>query len=154
MTENTEDLNEDWFLKRFKAWKTSNHSRDKVVNAIDLIKKMEDVDYDNVIDIVSQLKQSFNEIDIIDNDDDDLGDDFDDPESHKQNISLRKIPTGFSNMDKIMGGGWDHATFNVLMGETNVGKCLDYQTVIKIRNKNTNVIKEIRIGDFFNLIKK
>lgn len=151
--ETTENVNDEWIDKRFKAWKISNYARDRVVEAIDIIKKMEDVDYDNALEIVTRLKASFSEIEIISNDDEDLGDDFDDPESHKQMVSMRKMSSGFSNMDKIMGGGWDHATLNVLMGETNVGKCSDYQTVIKIKNKNTNDIKEIKIGDFFNLIK-
>lgn len=153
LTESTIDLSPEWLDKRYKAWKSSNHTRNKVVDAIDLIKKMEDVDYDNVMDIVGRLKNSFNEIDILDNDDEDFGDDFDDPENHKQQISLRKMSTGFSNMDKIMNGGWDHATFNVIMGETNVGKCFIFNTLIKIRNKKTKEIQEIKIGDFFNIIK-
>ena len=151
--ENTDSVNEEWLDRRFKAWKISNYARDRVVEAIDIIKKMEDVDYDNALEIVTRLKTAFSEIEVISNDDEDLGDDFDDPESHKQMISMRKMSTGFSNMDKIMGGGWDHATLNVLMGETNVGKCSDYQAFIKIKNKKTNIIKEIKIGDFFNLIK-
>ena len=93
LTESTQEISAEWFDKRYKAWKSSNHARDRVVNAIDLIKKMEDVDYDNVIDIVGQLKNSFNEIDVLSNDDEDFGDDFDDPESHKQQISLRKSHT-------------------------------------------------------------
>ena len=153
LTENTQEISEEWFDRRYKAWKSSNHARDRVVDAIDMIKKMEDVDYDNVMDVVSRLKTSFNEIDIISNDDEDFGDDFDDPESHKQQVALRKMSTGFSNMDKIMNGGWDHATFNIIMGETNVGKCFIFNTLVKIRNKKTKKIQEIKIGDFFNMIK-
>ena len=154
LTENTQEISEEWFDRRYKAWKSSNHARDRVVDAIDMIKKMEDVDYDNVMDVVSRLKTSFNEIDIISNDDEDFGDDFDDPESHKQQVTLRKMSTGFSNMDKIMNGGWDHATFNIIMGETNVGKCCSYDTLINIKNKKNGYIQQIKIGDFFNLIKK
>ena len=153
LTENTQDMSLEWFDKRYKAWKSSNHARDRVVNAIDLIKKMEDVDYDNVTDVVQRLKDSFNEIDIIGNDDEDFGDDFDNPDSHKQLLSLRKMSTGYSNMDRIMGGGWDHATFNILMGETNVGKCCSYDTLINVKNKQTGNIHQIKIGDFYNMIK-
>ena len=97
LVESTQEISADWFDRRFKAWKSSNHARDRVVNAIDLIKKMEDVDYDNVIGIVSQLKNSFNEIDVLSNDDEDFGDDFDDPESHKQLIFIRiAFQTNFS----------------------------------------------------------
>ena len=153
LTEDTNDVSDEWLDKRFKAWKSSNHTRDKVVGAIDLIQKMDDINYDNVMDIVSRLKESFNEIDVIGNDDEDLGDDFDDPDSHKQLISMRKMSTGYSNMDKIMGGGWDHATFNIIMGETNVGKCESFDTQIVIKNKKTNKIYKIKIGDYFNMIK-
>ncbi len=141
LTENTQDVSDEWLDLRFKAWKSSNHTRNKVVDAIDLIKKMEDVDYDNVMDIVARLKNSFNEIDIMGNDDEDLGDDFDDPECHKQLVSLRKMSTGFSNMDKIMGGGWDHATFNIIMGETNVGKSMWLQNLsAKLADEGKNVV--------------
>lgn len=153
-TETTQDLNDEWLEKMFKAWKSSKYTRDKIYESIDIIKNMDEVNYDNVMDIVGRLKKNFNEIDIISNDDEDLGGDFDDPEEHKQLVSLRKIPTGWSNIDKILGGGWDHATFNIIMGETNVGKCLIFNTLIKIKNKKTNKIKKIKIGDFFNMIKK
>lgn len=139
--ETTDNVNYEWLDKRFKAWKISNHARDKVVDAIDIIKKMEDVDYENALEIVTRLKTAFSEIEIISNDDEDLGDDFDDPESHKQMVSMRKMSTGFSNMDKIMGGGWDHATLNVLMGETNVGKSMWLQNLAaNLADEGKNVV--------------
>ncbi|MDY0268780.1 hypothetical protein [Trichloromonas sp.] len=153
-TETTQDITDEWLDRSFKAWKSSKYTRDKIYESIDIIKNMDEVNYDNVMDIVGRLKKNFSEIDIISNDDEDLGGDFDDPEEHKQLISLRKIPTGWSNLDKILGGGWDHATFNIIMGETNVGKCLIFNTLIKIKNKKTNKIEKIKIGDFFNMIKK
>jgi Straboviridae DNA replication helicase len=141
LTEDTNDVAPEWLDKRFKAWKSSNHTRNKVVEAIDLIQKMDEIDYDNVMDIVGRLKESFNEIDVIGNDDEDLGDDFDDPDSHKQMVSMRKMSTGYSNMDKIMGGGWDHATFNIIMGETNVGKSMWLQNLsAKLADEGKNVI--------------
>jgi hypothetical protein len=152
--ESTQDLTDEWIDKSFKAWKSSKYTRDKIYESIDIIKNMDEIDYDNVMDIVGRLKKNFSEIDTISDDDEDLGGDFDDPEEHKQLVSLRKIPTGWSNLDKILGGGWDHATFNIIMGETNVGKCLIFNTLIKIKNKKTNKIEKIKIGDFFNMIKK
>lgn len=141
LTESTSEVSVEWLDQRFKAWKSSNHTRNKVVEAIDMIKKMEDVDYDNVMDVVGRLKTSFSEIDIMGNDDEDFGDDFDDPESHKQQISLRKMSTGYSNMDKIMGGGWDHATFNIIMGETNVGKSMWLQNLTaKLADEGKNIV--------------
>jgi len=39
------------------------------------------------------------------------------------------------------------------MEETNVGKCSKSDTPIRIKSKKTGEIKEITIGDFFNLMK-
>jgi len=151
--ESTQDISDEWLTKKFKAWKSSKYTRQKIYESIDIIKGMEEIDYDNVMDIVSRLKNTFSEIDSISNDDEDLGDDFDNPESHKQSISLRKMSSGWSNIDKILNGGWDRATFNVIMGETNVGKCQSFDTQIVIKNKISNKTQKIKIGDLFHLIK-
>ena len=152
-SENTQDINDEWLDKKFKAWKSSKYTREKIFESIDIIKNMEEIDYDNVMNIVSRLKANFSDIDTISNDDEDLGGDFDDPDEHKQLISQRKMSSGWSNIDKILGGGWDHATFNLIMGETNVGKCCVSDTYVKIRNKKTKEVKEVKIGDLFNQIK-
>lgn len=140
-TENTQDINDEWLDKKFKAWKSSKYTREKIYESIDIIKNMEEVDYDNVMDIVGRLKNNFSEIDLISNDDEDLGGDFDNPEEHKQQISMRKMPTGWSNVDKILGGGWDHATFSLVMGETNVGKSMWLQNISsKLVDNGYNVL--------------
>ena len=151
-----EDLSayeDDWLTSRFKSWKISKHTRDQLKESIDLIKDMDEINYENVIDIANRLKDKFAEIDSLGDDDSDLGDDFDDPDSHKQLLSENKMTSGWSNIDKIMGGGWDHSTFNIIMGETNVGKCFFSGTYIKIRDKKTNKVNKIKIIDFFNLVK-
>ena len=150
------DLSEyenEWLDSRFKSWKVSKHTRDQLKESIDLIHGMDEINYENVMDIALRLKDKFAEIDSLNNDDADLGDDFDDPESHKQNVSMRKMTSGWSNIDKILSGGWDHATLNIIMGETNIGKCSDYQTLIKIKNRKSGEIIEITIGDFYEKIK-
>lgn len=126
------DLSEyenDWLDVRFKSWKVSKHTRDQIKEGIDLIHGMDEINYDNVMDIALRLKDKFSEIDALSNDDADLGDDFDDPESHKQHVSMRKMTSGWSNIDKILSGGWDHATLNLIMGETNVGKSMWLQNI-------------------------
>jgi len=144
---------QEWLDRHFKAWKLSNEVRNKTYIVIDLIRNLKEIDYDNVLDVVSKIKTTFSSLSILDGDTEDLGDDFDDPESHKQEVSKNKITSGWGAVDQILHGGWDKGTFNVFMGETNVGKCSDYQTVIKIKNKKTNEIKEIKIGDFYHICK-
>jgi len=143
------DISDEWLLPRFKAWKIQNQLKGDVLKSIDMVRGIEEVNYDNIQEVASKLKNLFNNVMLVDDDDDDLGDDFDDPESHKQRLLKNTIPSGWSAIDSILGGGWSKSTFNVLMGETNVGKCLDYQSIIKIKNKKTGEIKEIAIGDLY-----
>lgn len=152
LSDNLDAYEDDWITERFKAWKVSKHTRDQLKDSIDLIKNMDEINYDNVMDIAGRLKEKFSDIEALGNDDTDLGEDFDDPESHKQNVSENKMPSGWENFDKIMSGGWDHATFNLLMGETNVGKCLIHSK-LRVRNKKTQKIETILIEDLFDKIK-
>lgn len=120
---------DDWLIKKFQAWKTAKYTRTQLTESIDLIRQMDDIDYDTSVAIARRIKDNFNELDNMNDDDDDLGDDFDDPESHKQNISMNKMPSGWSNVDTILGGGWDRATLNIIMGETSVGKSMWLQNM-------------------------
>ena len=147
------DISEEWLLPRFKAWKIQNQLKGDVLKSIDMVRGIEDVNYDNVQEVASKLKNLFNNVMFVDDDDDDLGEDFDDPEAHKQRIQKNAIPTGWSSMDDILVGGWSKSTLNVLMGETNVGKCQSFDTYVVIRNKKTGHKKKIRIGDFYELMK-
>jgi hypothetical protein len=112
---------DEWISNKFKAWKLSNLTRNNVFKSIDYVRGLEDINYENVVDVVSKLKNMFNDASLIENDDEDLGDDFDDPDSHKVTDTSRKISTGWSCIDKILSGGWDQASLNVLIGETGVG---------------------------------
>ena len=81
--------------------------------------------------------------------DDDLGSDFDDPEHHVQDSSRFKIRSGLDTVDHMLGGGWDISTLNVIMAQTNGGKCSFSDTYIEVRDKNTNVIEKLKLVDFF-----
>ncbi len=147
------DISSEWLVPRFKAWKIQNQLKGDVMRGIDMVRGIDEINYDNVVEVAHKLKGMFGNVLLVDDDDQDLGSDFDDPESHKQLISKNCIPTGWSCIDSILGGGWSKSTLNVIMGETNVGKCSKSDTPIKIRNKKTGEIKEITIGEFFNLMK-
>lgn len=121
----------EWLERHFKAWKLSNTVRNKTHLVIDLIRNLKEIDYDNVIDVVSKIKTTFSSISVLEEDNEDLGDDFDDPESHKQEVSKNKISSGWGSVDQILRGGWDKGTFNVLMGETNVGKSMWLYNIAK-----------------------
>lgn len=132
---------EEWIVQRFKAWKISNITKNNVLKSVELIRGLEEINYENVSDVASKIRQMYNESTIIDDDDDDLGDDFDDPESHKLTESTRKMSTGWGCVDKILSGGWDQASMNVLMGETNVGKSMWMQNIaVKAADQGANVV--------------
>lgn len=135
------DISDEWLLPRFKAWKIQNQLRGDVLKSIDMVRGIEDVNYDNVQEVASKLRNLFNNVMLVDDDDDDLGADFDDPESHKQRLSKNAIQTGWSSMDNILGGGWSKSTLNVLMGETNVGKSMWLHNIaVNAANAGTNVL--------------
>lgn len=138
-----------WLESKFKAWRLSNVLRNNIYESIEKIRNLKEIDYDNVSDIAASVKSVFSNISLIEDDDQDLGADFDDPEMHKQETTKNKISTGWGNVDLILHGGWDKGTFNCLMGETSVGKCCKSDTYIKIKNKKTGEIKDIKIGDLY-----
>jgi len=144
----------DWVDNRFRAWKMSNLVRNNTSKTIEELRSLDDINLDNVKEVVAKIRKLYNEIPLLEENEEDLGEDFDDPETHKQDVSIYKIPTGWSSMDKILSGGWDLSTFTVIMGETNVGKCCVSDSYIKIKSKKTGNIKEIKIGDFYNMMKK
>lgn len=131
---------QDWLERKFKAWRLSNLAKNNVYESIELIRNLKDVDLENVTDVVSTLKSMYSNIALIDDDDNDLGADFDDPEMHKQETSKNKISSGWGNVDIILNGGWDKGTFNVLMGETNCGKSMWlYNIASNSANQGKNV---------------
>ena len=135
------DINSEWLVPRFKSWKIQNQLKGDMLKGIDLLRGVEDINYDNVVEVAQKVKNMFSNVLLVDDDDQDLGEDFDDPESHKQLISKNSIPTGWSNIDNILGGGWSKSTLNVIMGETNVGKSMWLHNIaVNAANAGTNVL--------------
>jgi replicative DNA helicase len=135
------DISEEWLLPRFKGWKIQNQLKSDTLRTIDMIRNIEEISYDDVTEIAQKLKVMFGNVLLVDDDDQDLGDDFDDPESHKQQTSKNCIPTGWASIDNILGGGWSKSTLNVIMGETNVGKSMWLHNIaVNAANAGTNVL--------------
>jgi replicative DNA helicase len=135
------DISSEWLTPRFKSWKIKNQLQGDMLKGIDFVRSLDDIDYDNVVDVAQKIKGMFSNVLLVDDDDQDLGDDFDDPESHKQEISKNCIPTGWQCIDTILGGGWSKSTFNVIMGETNVGKSMWLHNIaVNAANAGENVL--------------
>lgn len=135
------DISDEWLVPRFKGWKIQNQLKGDMMKGIEMIRGIEDINYDNIVDVAHKVKGMFNNVLLVDDDDNDLGEDFDDPESHRQMVAKNNILTGWSNIDNILGGGWSKSTLNVIMGETNVGKSMWLHNIAtNAANNGANVL--------------
>ena len=135
------DIDSEWLVPRFKSWKIQNQLKGDMLKGIDMVRGIEEINYENVIEVAQKLKGMFGNVLLVDDDDNDLGSDFDDPESHKQLVSKNCIPTGWSCIDSILSGGWSKSTLNVIMGETNVGKSMWLHNIAtNAANNGANVL--------------
>lgn len=122
-----EDSQDDnWLNSTFKAWCIEKKLNDSILLSIDKIRQLstENLNYDKIQEVAIEIKRIIGDDLDISFDDDAVGLDFDDPESHKQETSKNKVPTGWSNLDSILNGGWDRKTLNVFMGASGTGKSL------------------------------
>ena len=141
LTSKLDEYQNEFLEPRFKAWKLSNGIRGRVMNSVETVRGMDDSNYDSVIQMASTLKGLYSDIMMIDDDDSDLGSNFYDPEAHKQNNDVNKLKSGWASVDNILGGGWDLASLNVIMGETNIGKSLWMQNIAaNALSNNKNVV--------------
>lgn len=141
LSETTDEYNEQWVNDEFKKWKIRAYANNAFSKTIEIFKGINNID--SLDEINAKINQIINGFDIseISDDDEDLGLDFDDPESHKLPPSKRKLPTGWSSLDTILGGGWDINTLNVLMGETNIGKSFWLQNIgVNLVDEGYNVL--------------
>lgn len=99
--------------------------------------KTTDITLDNVDYIVSKVATLIGDINLI-SFDRDLGDDFFDPDAHK-NIKSEKVPSTWDYWNKVSHGGLDRKTLTCYIGGTNVGKsivlCNDAANYVR-RGKN------------------
>lgn len=131
---------EEWLNEKFKAWKLDNVTKDHVMKSVEYLRSVDPTDYDNVKDIATKIKNISNEIELID-DDEALGEDFDDPTAHKQDEEIDKLPTGWKTMDSVLSGGWDYSSLSLLIGETSVGKSMWLNNIsINTANQGKNVL--------------
>lgn len=43
---------------------------------------------------------------------------------------------------------------NLIVGKNGAGKCFNINTIIKVKNKKTGEIKEMTVGEFYDIQKK
>jgi hypothetical protein len=139
----------------FNGWVLSNRLKTGTVDIIDETRNLDSVnDFEKAVEAANRIRGIVDEMSSTNFiDEDDMGSDFDEVESHVQDSAKFKIKTGFDTLDHMLGGGWDIGTLTVFMAMSNAGKCSFFSTCIEIRDKNTNKIEKIDLKTFFLLNK-
>jgi hypothetical protein len=157
LTINMAEFDEKNFIEpRFNAWVLSKRIQSGAIDILDETRNIENIhEFDKIMDLSGKIRKMAEDMSSTNFlQDDDMGSDFDDVESHVQDNSKLKVKTGFETVDHILGGGWDIGTLNVLMAETNGGKCCHFVSKLTTRNKDTGLVKLIEVGDMFSEISK
>lgn len=159
LTVNTSEYNEDNFIvPKLNAWILSNKVRSGTVDIIDETRELDNIsEFDDVMNRIYKIKEIVDDMSNTNfiSDDEDLGSDFDDVESHYQDSAMDKVSSGFETIDHILGGGWDTGSLNLFMGETSNGKCFCKNTTIRIRKNVGNCeISTMEIEKIFTIISK
>jgi hypothetical protein len=157
LTVNLSEYDEiNFIIPKFNAWILSNRLKSGTVDIIDETRNLDTVnDFESAVIAANKIKsivEQMSKTDFVN--DDDLGSDFDDPEHHVQDSSKFKIRSGFDTIDHMLGGGWDISTLNVIMAETNNGKCTFLNTNIHIRDSILGVTKTHKISSIFSKVSK
>jgi len=141
---------------KFNAWVLSNRLKTGTVDIIDETRNLDSIsDFGKAIEAADRIRSIVDEMSSTNFvQDDDMGSDFDDPENHVQDSSKFKVKCGFESIDHMLGGGWDISTLNVIMAETNNGKCFYHNGYIKVRNSINNKEEFIKIGKMFTKVSK
>lgn len=139
---------------KFNSWILNNRLKAGAVDIVEETRGMESLsDFNMSVEKANKIKAIIEEASKTNfADDDDLGSDFDEPEHHVQDNSRFKVKCGFETIDHMLGGGWDVGSLNILMAETSNGKCCEYSTKLKLKDKEGNIM-DMSIGDFFKKIK-
>jgi replicative DNA helicase len=157
LTTDLKDYDEQNFIiPKLNAWILTNKLKSGAVDIIDETRSLDQkTDFDSVMDSAYKIRSIVDEMSNINfADDEELGSDFDDAENHVQDTAKFKVKTGFDTIDHMLGGGWDIQTLNVLMAETNNGKCFFKDTQVLVRNNQNGEEIKIEIDKMFSKISK
>ena len=132
---------EDYIKPRLKSWIGINNVSDGTVDIVDKLREIKDEDYEKQLEAIAYIRDKIIEATNVKSSNDSIGIDFDNPEAHSQDVYNTKIPTGWPTLDKLLCGGLDMKTLNVLVGETSSGKSLWMQNfAVNIANQGFNVL--------------
>ena len=140
----------------FNGWVLANRLKTGTVDIIDETRNLDSIsDFGKAVEAANRIRGIVEEMSSTNFiQDDDMGSDFDDAEHHVQDSSRFKVKCGYETIDHMLGGGWDISTLNVIMAQTNGGKCFFGDGEITIRKSGSSNIENIKIGKMFSDIRK
>jgi len=147
---NLSDYDAKWLIDTAEPWIKWRNFDISLIDGIEYIKTAK-VEPENAELIINKFRDIINNRNKL-NFDKDLGLNFFDAKDHYQQLA-DKIQSGKRFVDQITNGGYDKCSLVVYAGEQNIGKCLVGSQFITIKNKITDKMSKIKIGDFFKLIK-
>jgi replicative DNA helicase len=122
----------NFLIPKFNAWILSNKIKAGTVDIIDETRNLDGIsDLQDTMDTVNKIKnivETMSNVNFL-GEDDDMGSDFDDVESHVQDNSKYKISTGIKSLDQALDGGFDIITLTTLMCESGGGKSIWMQNL-------------------------
>jgi len=124
-----DEYRDEYVAPRFKSWVYYNSTISGLMDSYEDIKGLDKTDFNKVQEAISKVRENIDNAINIQLDKGSLGLDFDDPESHDQELEVNKITSGFKCFDAITEGGFDRKTFNVFMGSPGSGKSLTLQNL-------------------------
>ena len=148
---NLTEYDTDWLETTAEAWVEYKTLDTSVIDLVSYLKTTK-ISAENVKEVVQTAKSLISDRNTLDFKFDE-GSDFFDPEAHRQRIQDR-FDTGYAYLNTVLGGGYSPKTLLAFAGIPKVGKCLTSNTLVKFRNKNTGIMKEMTIEQFHELTKE
>ncbi len=146
---NINEYDGEWMEKTVQSWVRWRQLQKDLVKSVE-ISKLAEVNYENVESVINDITGRIATVNSI-SFDDDGGLDFFDAASHNQ-LKYEKIHSGYSYVDKLLGGGYDKKCLVFYMGQSNIGKCVCGESLVKVRNKVTGEVKEMSVRDFYLML--
>lgn len=115
---------DEYILPNLKSWILMNKTSDGIIDSVDKLRDIKEDNPEAILEVIGEVRVKMDEATKPDYTDVHIGSDFDSVDDHCQDAAHNKIPTGWETLNRLLGGGLDRKTLNVLMAQTNGGKSL------------------------------
>ena len=124
LTGNNSKYEAEWLLSHFTAWRVSNRIKDNMMQSIEYMRQLDEINYENVIEVGNKIKLLMGEVDLVGKDNENSWLDFDEIDDHVYDVKVNKVKSGWATLDEVLDEGWGRASLNVVMAQTSGGKSM------------------------------